>query len=124
MEKPQPVFQIRPFDFKDTDLAFAFLRDSFFISYGNNPNLWPNNLGDLTQEQHVSYMRSLMARDPRSVFSIWLEDRLVGHMELSSYKKEPACGYVSFYYLLPEFRPRFGGAVRPVCYARIYRQGL
>lgn len=91
-------------DLKDIKTAFSFLRDTFFISFGDDPSSWPNNLGQYSEERYLSALQKMLVRDPNSIIHVWQNEVIIGQIELSRFKNEPLCGFVDLYYMIPEKR--------------------
>jgi hypothetical protein len=92
---------IRPENFS---LAFQFLRDSFAVSFGSDPGLWPNRLGELTAAKYSESLQLKLAKNPSSAVHVFDGQDIIGQIELSVKKDDNSCGYVSLYYLVPERR--------------------
>jgi len=91
-------------------LAYSFLRDALGISFGEDSSKWPNNLGNLMENNYVEIIEKKLARDPLAVIHVWLNDEIIGQIESSVKKDNPECGYVSLYYLIPTKRASGLGA--------------
>jgi ribosomal protein S18 acetylase RimI-like enzyme len=89
---------------KDLDIAFEYLMDSFRSSFGEDRAAWPPAQANLTKERHHEDLRKFAAADPRGIFHVWFQEKIVGQLELKSVKAHPDTGYVSLYYLIPELR--------------------
>lgn len=99
------MFKILPFDKANIEKSYEFLMDSFQISFGPDKELWPNNLGHYEFAKYRDDIFTMLEQSPSSkFFSVWHNSQIVGQIELKQLKKIPSCGYVSFYYLVPEYR--------------------
>lgn len=76
--------------------------DSFQISFGPDKTQWPNGLGNYPLDQYRADIEKLLTISSVSIFSVFHEDQTVGQIELR--KLKDGSGFVSFYYLVPEFR--------------------
>jgi len=91
--------------------SYEFLLDTFRISFGDDKSKWPNNLGNYGLAKFSEHFAEILKKDPEAIYSVWYEDKLVGQIDLKTSWKEKNCGYVSFFYLLPEYRNRGLGAI-------------
>lgn len=98
------MLTILPMDPIHLKTSYAFLVESFTISFGPNKSAWPNGLGNYDFVRYSGHIERLLKDPAHSFFSVWDNDQLIGQIELSNYKEIPDCGYVSFYYLKPEYR--------------------
>lgn len=98
------AFEILPFDIVNTPISYVFLTETFQISFGQDRTLWPNDLGSYSFEKYHKDISGIVARDQRAIWSVWLDGEIIGQVELSKYKSEEDCGYVSFYYLKDSVR--------------------
>jgi ribosomal protein S18 acetylase RimI-like enzyme len=78
--------------------------DSFRISFGEDPSKWPNNLGNLMENDYIEIIKKKLIGDASSVIHVWSCDEVVGQIESAIRKDDPKCGYVSLYYLIPNKR--------------------
>jgi len=102
---------IQPFNKANIQDAYQFLLDTFAISFGEDKSKWPNNLGDYSLEKFSGHFTELLKNDSMAIYSVWDSDKLIGQIELNTSMKETLCGYVAFYYLLPEYRNKGLGAL-------------
>ncbi|MCB9027096.1 MAG: GNAT family N-acetyltransferase [Bdellovibrionaceae bacterium] len=97
---------ISPFNIDNMSESFQFLLDTFQISFGDDKSKWPNDLGNYSFEKFNEAIIKILKNDPEAIFSVWDGNRLIGQIELKTSWKESNCGYVSLFYLLPEYRKR------------------
>jgi len=103
---------IQPFNMADIKDSYEFLLDTFAISFGGDKSKWPNNLGDYSLEKFSEHFAAILKKDSEAIYSVWDSGKLIGQIDLKiSRKNSPDCGYVAFYYLLPEYRNRGLGAL-------------
>jgi len=103
---------IQPFNMANIKDSYEFLLDTFAISFGEDKSKWPNNLGNYSLEKFSEHFVRLLKKDSEAIYSVWDSDKLIGQIDLKiSMKEPPHCGYVAFYYLLPEYRNRGLGAL-------------
>ena len=99
------MFKILPFDKANIEKSYEFVMDTFHISFGPDKDLWPNNLGTYAFEKYRDDIFRTLEKSPSwKFFSVWHESQIIGQVELKTLKKIPSCGYVSFYYLVPDYR--------------------
>jgi ribosomal protein S18 acetylase RimI-like enzyme len=101
MSSQELVF--KPIDLeKNLDLTIRFREDAFICSFGTGEKFWQEN--GPKAERYVEWLRTKLEKDPQSAVHVWQGNRIVGQMELSRFKPDPAVGYVNLYYIVPEFR--------------------
>jgi ribosomal protein S18 acetylase RimI-like enzyme len=119
------MLEIRPYDIIHVKTSFEFLMDTFRISFGLDKSLWPNNLGNYEFDKYRADIEKILANTAFSTFSVWHEEKLIGQIELKKLNETPPCGYVSFYYLIPEYRNKgFGKQLDDFALSEFKRQGL
>ncbi|WP_413289774.1 GNAT family N-acetyltransferase [Bdellovibrio sp. HCB337] len=96
------MLKILPYDKNHIDKSYGFLMDSFQISWGPDKAKWPNGLGSYPLEQYRTDIEKLLTYNSVAIFSVFHGDQTVGQIELR--KLKDGSGFVSFYYLVPEFR--------------------
>jgi ribosomal protein S18 acetylase RimI-like enzyme len=84
------------------DLVLQFRIDSFVCSFGTPDKFWEEN--GPKGELYLARLREKLADDPSSVVHAWLQNTIVGQVELGTFKLDPSIGYVNLYYLIPEMR--------------------
>lgn len=95
--------EFKPIDLeKDRDMVIKFREDSFVCSFGSNEKFWAEN--GPNAELYIEWLTAKIKNAPFSAVHIWLGDRIVGQMELGTFKRDPSVGYINLYYLIPEFR--------------------
>lgn len=96
------MLKILPYDKKHIAKSYEFLMETFHISFGPDKTQWPNNLGTYKFEEYRADIDKILSIGGNWMFSAFNDDQLIGQIELKRLKD--GCGYVSFYYLVPEFR--------------------
>ncbi len=96
--------EFKPVQICDLPLAYSFLQDALKISFGQDPTLWPNDLGKLMQHNYIEIIEKKLAKDPLSAIHVWQNGEVIGQFESLVKKDDPDCGYVSLYYLVPHKR--------------------
>lgn len=84
-----------------SDLCIKFRADSFVASFGtDHPFFEEDGLGD------TRYLDWLRSRNPNryGIFHIWLNEKIIGQLELGESKSSGDDGYIHLYYLIPECR--------------------
>lgn len=99
-----PLIQILPYDKTHIETSYKFLVDSFFISFGDDKSKWPNFLGSYSFDYYQQDTVNILASGNHSYFSVWDNEKLIGQIEMTTLTEPASCGYVTFYYLTPEYR--------------------
>ena len=101
-EREPTGFRLEPIDLaRHGETCVAFRRDMYVASFGTHEGL-EEELGD------AAYLEQLVARAaqlPEGNMHLWEGDRIVGQTEMR-FDEEPGVGYVSLFYLVPEYRGR------------------
>lgn len=86
---------------KDRDIAIQFRADSFIVSFGSDASFWGDD-GKRADE----YIETISARDPKEfgAFHVWMDEIIVGQVELGLIGSDKSWGYVYLYYLKPDKR--------------------
>lgn len=90
----------KPIQTCNLPLAYSFLRDALVVSFGKDSSRWPNNLGNLMENNYIEIIEKKLIRDPLAVVHVWLNGEIIGQIESSVKKDNPEFGYVSLYYLI------------------------
>ncbi|MCP2076350.1 UNVERIFIED_ORG: GNAT superfamily N-acetyltransferase [Pseudomonas lini] len=104
---------------RDSDVCVHFFEDMLLCAFGSAQQL---NAPDGMQR----YLQSLQEKAteiPGSIVHAWDETQIVGQIEMSLLKAEPAVGYIHFFYLTPEWRSRGAGKLL-LAYATDFLAGL
>jgi GNAT superfamily N-acetyltransferase len=92
-----PKLQFKPINLDvNGDQAIRFREDSFICSFGDAARFNPS--------EYVGWLKAKLEKDPSCGVHIWLDQQLIGQMELGQFKPEPSAGYINLYYLIPEMR--------------------
>jgi ribosomal protein S18 acetylase RimI-like enzyme len=101
-ERLSTRFVLSPIDLaRDVDTCIAFRRDMYLASFGTADYL-EDEMGS-GNETYLSQLRERVAQMPEGNMHLWAGDRIVGQTEMRL-DEEPGVGYVSLFYLAPEFR--------------------
>lgn len=118
--QPDLLLHLRPVNLdQDSDVCVRFFEDMLLCSFGsaqqlNGPDGMPRYLQSLQEKA---------AELPGSIVHAWDETQIVGQIEMSRLKAEPAVGYIHFFYLTPEWRSRGAGKLL-LAYATDFFTGL
>jgi ribosomal protein S18 acetylase RimI-like enzyme len=86
------------------ETAVAFRADSFACSFGSAERFYEaDHKGD---ERYLLWLQELMRSIPGSCVHVWNGQSVMGQIEMNRFKPDPKIGYVSLYYLVPEYRNR------------------
>ena len=96
------MLEFRPYDIAHIQRSFDFLLETFCISFGSDKVQWPNNLGSYHFEKYKADIERLLLNKEYFFFSVFRDSQLIGQVELK--KLKDSIGYVSFFYLIPEYR--------------------
>lgn len=96
------MLTIIPYDKSNIDKSYGFLMETFQISFGPDKTQWPNGLGNYPLENYRSDIEKILLNKNSPIFSVCDGPQVVGQIELR--KLNDGCGFVSFYYLIPEYR--------------------
>lgn len=99
-ERITPALRFEPIKPENFSLAYEFLRDSFAVSFGKPPALWPEKLRLLGASEYFEILRTKLVQHPEAVLHVFEGDRIIGQIEWSIKADDKACGYVSLYYLI------------------------
>lgn len=100
---------------RDRELVLKFRADSFVCSFGSADRFDP--------ERYLREAPQRIAELPGSFVHVWLGKTIVGQIELGRWKEDPSIGYVSLFYLAPDYRGR-GLAAQPEQYAEAFFRRL
>lgn len=94
-----------PVDFqKHQELCLKFTADAFTCSFGDDSRFTSGSRHYLKPEKYLEWLKEKIAAEPASSVHVWVGDKIVGQMELGSYRNDKTLGYVYLYYLIPEAR--------------------
>ena len=101
-ERVPTRFRLLPINL-DRDLAtcVAFRREMYVASFGSRDGL-EEEMGD-RDATYLGQLRERVEQMPEGNAHLWDGDRIVGQTEMRL-DEEPGVGYVSLFYLAPEFR--------------------
>ena len=103
----------------DSDVCVRFFEDMLLCAFGSAQQLHvPDG-----RQRYLQSLQEKAAEAPGSVVHAWNETRIVGQIEMSLLKTEPAVGYIHFFYLTPEWRSRGAGKLL-LAYATHFLAGL
>lgn len=91
-----------------SDYCLQFREDSFVVSFGNATKF--HEADGNGGERYIEWLKLKIAKDPYSVVHYWIDNKIVGQIELGYLKDDPLCGYVNLYYLIPSLRGKGFGA--------------
>lgn len=92
----------KPIDLLQTrDLCVQFRKDSFIASFGSDEKTWPQAFD---ANMYLEWLENKQKKDLHAAVHVWLDDKIIGQLELGSIKDHPTIGYVSLYYLIPDYR--------------------
>lgn len=84
------------------DYCIRFREDSFVVSFGDTKKFYEED--GRGAERYIEWLKAKIAKDPGLAVHFFLDDQIVGQIELGYLKDDPTCGYVNLYYLTPEVR--------------------
>lgn len=87
---------------KDRQTCITFREDSYIASFGDARNFHQED--GKGSERYLDWLKGKLDRDPNSVVHVWLDDKIIGQMEMGTFPEQPKTGYVNLYYLIPEVR--------------------
>lgn len=104
---------------QDSNVCVRFFEDMLLCAFGSAQQLHvPDG-----RQRYLQSLQEKAAEAPGSVVHAWDETRIVGQIEMSLLKTEPAVGYIHFFYLTPEWRSRGAGKLL-LAYATHFLAGL
>jgi GNAT superfamily N-acetyltransferase len=89
---------------RDAEICVQFRADSFIESFGSAERFY-HAAGDGAKD-YLEGLRSKNRDWPRSCVHAWLDDRIVGQIEVRRDRSDPSRAHVLLYYLRPELRGR------------------
>lgn len=90
---------------QDSNVCVGFFEDMLLCAFGSAQQIQ----GPGGKQRYLQSLREKEAEVPGSIVHAWDETRIVGQIEMSLLKTEPAVGYIHFFYLIPEWRSRGAG---------------
>ena len=98
-----PTLQFKPIDLNErAELTVMFRIDAFICSDGNADKFGKKNSPQA--KLYLKWLHQKLSTAPASVIHAWLNDSIVGQIELGEDKDDSSIGYVHLYYLIPEIR--------------------
>ncbi len=100
---PPPTLTFREIDPEThRDVCVRFRADSFVASFGSAERFFAE-----AGPGAADYLAGLRAKNeqlPGSCVHAWLDERIVGQIELRRDRVDPSCAHVLLYYVIPELR--------------------
>jgi ribosomal protein S18 acetylase RimI-like enzyme len=87
---------------RDAEICIQFRADSFVESFGSDERFY-RAAGDGAKD-YLEGLRSKNRDWPGSCVHAWLDDRIVGQIEVRRERTDPSRAHVLLYYLRPELR--------------------
>jgi ribosomal protein S18 acetylase RimI-like enzyme len=85
-------------------LSVRFRADSFTCSFGSDERFYEaDGKGD---ERYLAWLARRMHEMPGSCIHVWMNDVIIGQMEMGRFRGDPKVAYVYLYYLVPAYRNR------------------
>lgn len=81
--------------------CLQFRHDAYLCSCGDNHNKQPPPLDSNTYRR---WLERKQREDRESVQHLWLDDQIIGQLEMGLEKKSPNQGCLHFCYIVPQFR--------------------
>lgn len=96
-----PTLQFKPINLQQhADLCRGFIADTHLCSYGTLDGFLEEGQ---TPQRFLDRIAEKLAEDPKSCLHVWLGDSIVGQINFGTFRN-PAIGYLSFFYVAPEWR--------------------
>lgn len=84
---------------RDQGLCLLFRKDAFRMSFGHLEDFYePDGEGP---RRYLEWLRARQKEEVNSVVHVFEGEEIIGQIETSRVREEPACGYVNLYYLVP-----------------------
>ncbi|WLH11849.1 GNAT family N-acetyltransferase [Pseudomonas hefeiensis] len=117
---PGALLNFRPVNLsQDGNVCVGFFEDMLLCAFGSAQQIQSPD----GKQRYLQSLREKAAEVPGSIVHAWDETRIVGQIEMSLLKTEPAVGYIHFFYLTPEWRSRGAGKLL-LAYATNFLAGL
>ncbi|WP_417693985.1 GNAT family N-acetyltransferase [Pseudomonas sp.] len=118
--QPDLLLHLRPVNLdRDSNVCVRFFEDMLLCAFGSAQQL----NGPDGMPRYLQSLQERAAELPGSLVHAWDETQIVGQIEMSLLKAEPAVGYIHFFYLTPEWRSRGAGKLL-LAYATDFFAGL
>jgi len=119
-ERAAAGYRLQPIDLaRDAAVCAAFHRDMYLASFGTDEGLDEEmGAGDAT---YLAQLAERIAELPEGNAHLWDDGRIVGQTEMRLHE-DPGVGYVSLFYLSPEYRGQGLGRMLHDHAANLFRQ--
>ncbi len=84
------------------DICILFRADSFVVSFGDAKKFHEED--GKGAERYIEWLQAKIDKDPLSVVHIWQDNQIIGQIEMGGPFKDPTCGFINLYYLIPSKR--------------------
>lgn len=85
---------------QDRETCLEFRIDSYVCSFGSADNFYKEG----GAEHYFDWLKNKIEKNPASAIHVKFQGKIIGQMEMGSFKKTAETGMVNLYYLAPEFR--------------------
>lgn len=100
---PEPILTFRPIDLdRHADLCVAFRADSYVCGDGDARRFWATAGPD--GKAYFGRLATHLDDLPGSCVHVWLDERVVGQVEMMRDPDDPSAGKVNLFYLEPDHR--------------------
>lgn len=114
-----PTLQFRPINLQQHgDLCLQFIADTHLCSYGTLDDFLEDGK---TPPRFLDRIAAKLAEDPESCLHVWQGEEVVGQINFGTFV-DPAIGYLSFFYVVPQWRGTGVAAEMDAFVARRFRQ--
>jgi len=95
--------QFKPIDLQQhAALCLQFMEDTHLCSFGSTDGFEEDGQGLQRLTERIS---AKLAQDPESCLHVWQDDIIVGQLNFGTFI-DPAIGYISHFYVTPQWRGR------------------
>ena len=84
------------------DTCITCREDSFVVSFGDAKKFHEED--GKGGERYIEWLKGKISIDALTVVHIWQENEIIGQIEMGGPFKDPLCGYINLYYLIPSKR--------------------
>ena len=84
------------------DTCILFREDSFVVSFGDAKKFYEED--GKGGERYIEWLEEKISKDALAVVHIWQDNKIIGQIEMGGLAKDPLCGYINLYYLIPSKR--------------------
>lgn len=84
------------------DICISFREDSFVVSFGDAKKFYEED--GKGAERYIEWLRGKILKDVLTVVHIWQDNEIIGQIEMGGPFKDPLCGYINLYYIIPSKR--------------------